>query len=88
MKNSYLNGRNDLNDSCLHCGLQVTPEGHDGCIGTLGNGVMNACCGHGSIDMAYIQFDHEDYKSDPNKLRIEGQEALNYIKAEAEKLIE
>ncbi len=39
---------------CGHCGLHNTPEGHDGCLGTL-PGVMNACCGHGSVDEAYIQ---------------------------------
>lgn len=31
---------------CGHCGPPDTPEGHDGCLGTL-PGVMNACCGHG-----------------------------------------
>lgn len=40
---------------CGHCGLPDTPEGHDGCLGTL-PGVMNACCGHGRIDEAYVQF--------------------------------
>lgn len=40
---------------CGHCGLHNTKEGHDGCLGTL-NGVMNACCGHGDVDDAYIQF--------------------------------
>ena len=41
---------------CGHCGLPNTIEGHDGCLGTL-PGVMNACCGHGNINDAYIQFD-------------------------------
>ena len=40
---------------CGHCGLWNTPEGHDGCLGTL-SGVMNACCGHGNINVAYVQF--------------------------------
>jgi hypothetical protein len=40
---------------CGHCGRQVTPEGHDPCLGTL-PGVRNACCGHGVRDRAYIQF--------------------------------
>ena len=39
---------------CGHCGLHNTPEGHDGCLGTLPN-AMNACCGHGQPDDAYIQ---------------------------------
>lgn len=67
-------------DKCLHCGLNRTPEGHDGCIGTLEN-VMNACCGHGRPKEAYIQFNHENYKKDPNKIRIGGSEAIDYIKS-------
>lgn len=75
----YLNGYGK--DKCSHCGIGRTPEGHDGCIGTLKN-VMNACCGHGQIEMAYVQFDHKDYKEFPNKLRIEGEEAIKYIRDE------
>ena len=42
---------------CVKCGLLPTPEGHDGCLGTLPeNVVMNACCGHGNEHQAYIQF--------------------------------
>lgn len=41
--------------ACGYCSLERTPEGHDGCIGTL-PGVMNACCGHGEERMAYIQY--------------------------------
>lgn len=44
---------------CGHCGLQDTPEGHDGCLGTL-PGVMNACCGHGDPEVAYVQFSPGD----------------------------
>jgi len=40
---------------CGHCGKHNSKAGHDGCIGTLKN-VMNACCGHGIEDEAYIQF--------------------------------
>lgn len=40
---------------CGHCGRPNTPEGHDGCLGTL-PGVMNACCGHGHPDEAYVQY--------------------------------
>lgn len=39
---------------CGYCGLTNTPEGHDGCLGTL-PGVRNACCGHGSPAEAYAQ---------------------------------
>lgn len=41
--------------ACKHCGKDATPEGHDGCLGTL-PGVMNACCGHGIDEEAHIQF--------------------------------
>ena len=40
---------------CGYCGKSNTEEGHDGCIGTLPD-VMNACCGHGVIEQAYIQY--------------------------------
>lgn len=39
---------------CGYCGLFNTKEGHDGCLGTLPE-AMNACCGHGSDDDAYVQ---------------------------------
>lgn len=76
--NNYLQGLGK--DFCLHCKLPRTPEGHDGCIGTLEN-VMNACCGHGDSKMAYVQFNHKNYAELPNKNRLKGIEALNYIKA-------
>ncbi len=40
---------------CGYCGMSDTKEGHDGCLGTIPN-VMNACCGHGEIGEAYIQY--------------------------------
>lgn len=40
--------------ACGHCGKYNTTEGHDGCLGTL-PGVMNACCGHGRTNEAYVQ---------------------------------
>ncbi|MFO1442926.1 hypothetical protein KDN24_06810 [Bacillus sp. Bva_UNVM-123] len=40
--------------TCGHCNEANTREGHDACLGTL-KGVMNACCGHGDINLAYIQ---------------------------------
>lgn len=63
---------------CNICKKCRTIEGHDGCIGTLEN-VMNACCGHGISEEAYVQFNHKEYDKAPNKYRIEGKEALNYI---------
>ncbi|NIR52905.1 hypothetical protein GWO43_30255 [candidate division KSB1 bacterium] len=55
---------------CGYCGRPDTPEGHDGCLGTL-PGVNNACCGHGNEREAYVQF--EDGK------RKGGREALKWI---------
>lgn len=40
---------------CGHCHQYSTTEGHDACLGTLPN-VMNACCGHGELHDAYVQF--------------------------------
>lgn len=54
--------------ACGHCTLPNSPEGHDGCLGTLSGGVINACCGHGVQGDAYVQF--EDGR------RIEGSEAM------------
>jgi len=41
--------------ACGNCGKMETAEGHDACLGNL-PGVINACCGHGIILQAYIQF--------------------------------
>lgn len=41
--------------ACGYCGRPNTPEGHDGCLGKL-PGVQNACCGHGNLKEAYVQF--------------------------------
>jgi len=40
---------------CGNCGKPYTKEGYDACLGKL-PGVMNACCGHGNINEAYVQF--------------------------------
>lgn len=42
--------------ACGNCNKPCTSEGHDACLGTLGGGIMNACCGHGIINDAYVQF--------------------------------
>lgn len=73
---NYLDGYSK--DVCTHCNLKRTAEGHDGCIGTLKN-VMNACCGHGENNTAYVQFNHNDFKIDTNKIRLSGAKALEYI---------
>lgn len=42
---------------CAHCKLDATKDGHDGCLGELSTEVvMNACCGHGDVDIAYVQY--------------------------------
>jgi hypothetical protein len=41
---------------CNKCKLPPSPEGHDGCLGTLPGPIMNACCGHGNNKQAYIQY--------------------------------
>lgn len=41
---------------CAKCNLPPTDEGHDGCLGTLPGPIMNACCGHGNDNQAYIQY--------------------------------
>lgn len=82
MEGNYLEGYEK--PKCGHCGIDRTPEGHDGCIGTLEN-VMNACCGHGETKHAYIQFNHKDYNSNPNLQRISGTEAIEYIQKNKEK---
>lgn len=73
---SYLDGYEK--NKCGYCKKSRTKDGHDGCIGEL-RGVKNACCGHGDHESAYVQFDHDDYNSDPNKLTISGIEAIDYI---------
>lgn len=41
--------------ACGNCGKHTAANEHDICISNL-PGVMNACCGHGNDDSAYIQF--------------------------------
>lgn len=59
-----------MNRPCGHCDLYNTPEDHDGCLGTLPD-VINACCGHGLSNEAYVQFSNKD--------TIRGNEALSWI---------
>lgn len=58
---------------CGHCGRPNTPEGHDGCIPCI-PGAMNACCGHGDMEAAYIQY--------PDGSRVEGEEAILRMRPE------
>lgn len=57
---------------CGACHLPNRPDEYDACVGHLG-GVMNACCGHGKISEAYVQFDE--------KRVIRGIKAIKYINA-------
>ena len=59
------------NIPCGKCNKSVTKEGHDACLGTL-PGVMNACCGHGKKQEAYIQF--------LDGFAIRGKDAIKIIK--------
>lgn len=56
---------------CIKCKKGPTKEGHDGCLGTI-PGAYNACCGHGEINTAYIQF--------TDMFCIRGQAAINIFK--------
>lgn len=42
--------------ACGHCTMASRPDGHDPCLGRLRGGVINACCGHGEVGGAYVQF--------------------------------
>ena len=59
---------------CVTCNKPPTPEGHDGCLGTLQGNIMNACCGHGEERMAYIQYWEETEGGE--RKRIAGQDAV------------
>ncbi len=63
--------KDDINISCGHCGQPITKEGYDACLGILPE-VINACCGHGNIQEAYIQFS--------NGIRAYGKDAFLIIK--------
>lgn len=41
---------------------------------------MNACYGHGQNSTAYVQFNHNNYKKEPNKILLQGEKAVAYIK--------
>lgn len=56
MNDSYTSNGSVNANFCDHCNLQATPEGHDGCLGTIHSSIWNACCGHGLRCTAYIQF--------------------------------
>lgn len=55
---------------CGYCKLPNRSDEHDACLGYL-DGVANACCGHGNIEQAYVQFD--------DQTRLEGIEAIHMM---------
>lgn len=56
--------------ACGYCDKANTEYGHDGCLGDLDN-VINACCGHGSTESAYLVF--------KNGIRLDGADAIKYF---------
>lgn len=40
---------------CDHCGKEWGESLHDPCIGTI-DGAVEACCGHGRADIAYVSY--------------------------------
>lgn len=63
--------------NCAKCGLPPTPEGHDGCLGTLPGPIMNACCGHGNDSQAYIQY--WESEAGGERVIINGEDAVKEI---------
>jgi len=45
-------------------------EVYDGCIGKLSGDIMNACCGHGSDQCAYIQYRNGDIVRGDDALKL------------------
>ncbi|MBM7580029.1 hypothetical protein [Jeotgalibacillus terrae] len=43
--------------ACGYCNKPNRPDEHDACLGEL-PGVINACCGHGQSDEAYVMFEN------------------------------
>ncbi len=74
-RDTNINVESFKNIYCGYCSQPQTKDGHDACIGILEN-VMNACCGHGKDDEAYIQF--------LDGVCVRGKEALSIIKGEKE----
>lgn len=52
---------NDPARRCGFCKKENRKDDHDACLGVL-DGVMNACCGHGVSEDAYIQFDDKSVR--------------------------
>lgn len=59
---------------CGHCSRPDAENGHDACVGEI-HGAMNACCGHGVSEDAYIQFSSGRI--------ISGEAAISYIKMQS-----
>lgn len=71
----YVDDDSPTSNTYRNCGICKLPnrsDGHDACIGVLQN-VTNACCGHGDVKSAYVQFDYG--------YTIRGLKAIGYINA-------
>lgn len=67
---------------CDKC-QQNVPAGPDLCLGWL-PGVANACCGHGTVDKAYVVIGGEPYQGTPeleNYVSFRGLDALVFFDA-------
>ncbi|KKN03224.1 hypothetical protein LCGC14_1109780 [marine sediment metagenome] len=58
---------------CGVCLVATGPSGHDPCIGEV-PGAINACCGHGNDDEAYVQY--------PDGVRLDGMDAMRVFQTE------
>ena len=58
---------------CVFCHKKNRADGHDACLGFL-SGVMNACCGHGVDEDAYVQLN--------DKSVMRGEKAILFIQGQ------
>ncbi len=58
---------------CCFCKKENREDDHDACLGVL-DGVMNACCGHGVEEDAYVQLN--------DKSVMRGEKAISFIQGQ------
>lgn len=70
----YVDDRTYVRDrperACGWCGVEQSAEGHDPCIANL-EGVVNACCGHGCVETAYVEFSDGRYFFGPEAAEVQ-----------------
>ncbi len=59
--------------SCGVCLEPTGPSGHDPCIGEV-PGAINACCGHGEEQEAYVEY--------PDGVRVSGMDAIRVFQTQ------